>query len=120
MAVVRYHEYIPELADEIDLGQLMSSLSDFLLESGFEGQKGMDDLDALYDALLDAIVRNGLLGEDDLADLLTDTSERQRFLKRLTERLENEGYLSVDGAALQQPQGSGSEQDGASDARFQL
>ncbi len=120
MAVVRYHEYIPELADEIDLGQLLDSLSDFLLESGFEGQGGMDDLDALYDALLDAIVRNGLLGEDDLADLLTDATERQRFLQRLTERLQNEGFLSVQGASIQEPQGPDAEPESPSDARFQL
>ncbi len=71
MAVIRYHEYLPELWDEIDLGQLVGELSDFLLGGGLEEGLGGDDLDALHDALLDAIVRRGLLDEDDLADLLS-------------------------------------------------
>ena len=35
MAVVRYHRYIGDLWDDLDLGALVGELSDHLLQSGF-------------------------------------------------------------------------------------
>jgi Ca-activated chloride channel family protein len=120
MAVVHYHRYIPDLADELDLGQLVGELSDFLLESGFDGDLADNDLDALYDAILDAVVRRGLLEDDELAELLNDSSQRERFLNRVVERLQHEGFLSLQGR--RSPEGPGEQdQDEASEgARFQL
>jgi hypothetical protein len=40
MATIRYHRYFGELWDELDLGDLVSELSDFLLESGFGDEQG--------------------------------------------------------------------------------
>ena len=69
MAYVRYHRYIGELWDDLDLDQLVGELSDFFLESGFgremEDWDG-DDLQALHDAILEALLRKGLLSPEEL------------------------------------------------------
>ena len=120
MPVVHYHRYIPDLADELDLGQLLGELSDFLLESGFDGDLADDDLDALYDAILDAVVRRGLLEDDELAELLDDSSQRERFLDRVVERLQREGFLSLQGRRAPEGPAEQGQDEGSEGARFQL
>ena len=56
MSAVRYHRYIGELWDDLDLEELVGGLSDFLLQSGFEMDQGEWDEDSLQ-ALHDAVVR---------------------------------------------------------------
>ena len=90
MSVVRYHAYVPDLADELDLGQLVDALSDFLLFSGFGGEPADDDLDALHDAILDAVIRRGLLSQDELARVLSSSSELDRFLDQAVQRLQRD------------------------------
>ena len=103
--VVRYHRYIGELWDDLDLGELVGDLSDFLLQSGFgteEGEYDEDQLQALHDAILDALMRRGLLSDEDLQKLLDDGDALQQFLDKVVERLVREGYLShVRGPAVQ-------------------
>ncbi len=63
MALIRYHRYVGELWDDLDLGELVGELSDFLLQSGFgteEGEYDEDQLQALHDAILEALMRRGL------------------------------------------------------------
>ena len=60
MAVIRYHRYVGELWDDLDLDELVDELSDFFLESGFGRERedwGGDDLQALHDAILEALLR---------------------------------------------------------------
>jgi Ca-activated chloride channel family protein len=94
---IRYHRYVGEPWDEIDLGELVGELSDFLLDSGFDhqGEPDEQDLDALRDAIFEAVVRRELLDEDELAKLLEDADTRERFLNELVERLRQEGFLGV-------------------------
>ena len=65
-----YGKYSPELADAIDLQALLDKLADFLLQSGFAGDSqsyyGWDggeqqnhSLDALKQAILDALMESG-------------------------------------------------------------
>ena len=67
MSVIRYHKYVGELWDEIDLEALVDQLSEFLLGSGFGqevedwGGLDADSLQALNDAILEAALRRGLL-----------------------------------------------------------
>jgi Ca-activated chloride channel family protein len=96
--VVRYHRYIGELWDDLDLGELVGDLSDFLLQSGFgteEGEYDEDQLQALHDAILEALMRRGLLSDEDLQKLLDDGDALQQFLDKVVERLVREGYLSM-------------------------
>ena len=70
MKYVRYSKYSPEAAGDIDIQELMSRLSDFFLQSGFDSQYGVYELDMersreeYLDALREAILR--ALQEGDL------------------------------------------------------
>ncbi len=68
----RYGKFVPDLLDELDMDELMSKLSDLLLASGFRDPyfSGTDDertMQALYDAILDALLTGGVLPDDALA-----------------------------------------------------
>jgi Ca-activated chloride channel homolog len=112
MALIRYHRYVGELWDDLDLGELVGELSDFLLQSGFgteEGEYDQDQLQALHDAILEALMRRGLLSDEDLQKLLDDGDALEQFLDKVVERLMREGYLSMsEGQPFQDPtQGRG-------------
>ena len=99
MATTKYHRYFGELWDDLDLEDLVSELSDFLLDSGF-GTEEMndwdeDDLQSLHDAILDALMRRGLLADEDLQKLMGDAEARDQFLQKVVERLVREGYLKL-------------------------
>jgi Ca-activated chloride channel family protein len=96
MAVVRYHRYVGELWDDLNLEELVDELADFFLQSGFGREMedwGGDDLQALHDAILDALLRRGLLSPEELERLMTDSEAIERFLQKTVERLVREGYL---------------------------
>jgi Ca-activated chloride channel family protein len=98
MAVIRYHQYIGELWEDLNLEDLVGELSDFLLQSGFgeEGQEWDEDsLQALHDAILEALMRRGLLSEEDLRKLMNDADALEQFLQKTVERLVREGYLKT-------------------------
>src|ERR1044071_6345298 len=70
----RYSKYVANLDDEIDLESLVSRLSDLLLASGFNNPwdpQSDDDrtMQALYDAILDALLNGGVLSDDMLERL---------------------------------------------------
>jgi Ca-activated chloride channel family protein len=96
--LARYHRYLGELWDDLDLEELVGDLSDFLLQSGFEVEQGdwdTDDLQALQDAILEAMLRRGLLSDEDLQRLMSDAEAREQFLQKVVERLVREGYLKL-------------------------
>lgn len=83
----------------------MQALSDFFLQSGFRGSRRFrgrhDSLEALREALLRLLFREGFLSEDELEALRGDDEEiseavMRDLVDRLVERLIAEGYLSVD------------------------
>jgi Ca-activated chloride channel homolog len=98
VAETRYHRYVGELWDDLDLGELVGEMSDFLLQSGFgteEGEMDEDQLEALHEAILDALMRRGLLSDEDLQRLLDDGSALEQFLDKVVERMVREGYLKM-------------------------
>jgi len=111
MRAIRYHRYVADAWEDVDLADLMSELSDFLLDSGFDGDLEGDDLDALRDAIMDALLEGDLVDEDIMHDLLDNEEERDRFVEGLVRRLEDEGYLRRDqtpeaAAGREGPQGA--------------
>ena len=73
----RYSKFRPEDLDGLDLEELLSKLSDLLLQSGFDDPYGSpyDDqegvsADALHDAILEALLNGGLLSDEMLEKLL--------------------------------------------------
>jgi len=111
VAVIRYHKYIAELWEDLNLEDLVSELSDFLLQSGF-GQEmdewNEDTLQALHDAILEAMMRRGLLSDEDLQKLMGDEDALDQFLQKTVERLVREGYLKTSEAEpFHDPTGGG-------------
>jgi Ca-activated chloride channel homolog len=125
MALVRYHRYVGELWEDLDLGQLVGDLSDFLLQSGFgteEGEMDEDQLQALHDAILDALMRRGLLSDEDLQKLLDDGDALEQFLDKVVERMVREGYLTMtEGRPFHDPtQGRGGFGPAGPPVKFEL
>ncbi len=93
----------------INLGDLMESLSDSLLSSGFDDdyywtreRRPQDtSLDALRQALLQALMEQGLINEHQVAEMLADNEDKykgsllEEMLNQLIERLVEEGYLTL-------------------------
>ena len=112
MAVTRYHRYVGELWEDLNLEELVGELSDFLLQSGFgyeEGEWDEDSLQSLHDAILEALMRRGLLSDEDLQKLMDDADALEQFLQKTVERLIREGYLkTTEGMPFHDPtQGRG-------------
>src|ERR1044071_7677782 len=115
---MRFHTYTkfsPELADAIDLQALLDKLADFLLQSGFAGGEGQsyygmdmgDDgnraLDALKQAILDALMESGQFTPEMLEALRGGEDEQgqaklAQLLDQLVQRLIEEGCLSIENA----------------------
>jgi Ca-activated chloride channel family protein len=127
MRFTTYGKYIPQLADAVNLQDLLDQLSDFLLQSGFAGgpswhpywgefgEEDTQSLDALKQAILKALAESGQLTPDMLKVLRGEsTGDPQRdaeikqelaaLIDQVVQRLIDEGYLNVQ-QAPQMPQG---------------
>jgi Ca-activated chloride channel homolog len=145
---MRYHTYSkfsPELGDAVDLQALLDKLADFLLQSGF-GQQELDPhgwdfgeggqadpMDALRQAILEALMDSGQFTPEMLAALRGDGDDEgegeaklAELLDRLVQRLMEEGYLTAQPkpkvpGAFQPLEGRGSmAQAAAKDVQFGL
>ncbi len=109
MAVIRYHKYVGELWEDLNLEDLVGDLADFLLQSGFGFEMGdweEDSLAALHDAILEAVMRRGLLSDEDLQRLLGDRDALEQFIQKTVERLVRDGYLkTTEGQPFHDPTG---------------
>jgi Ca-activated chloride channel family protein len=103
----RYTKYTGDLLDELDLEDLVAKLSDLLLSSGFGNPYGTDEeertMQALHDAILDALFNGGVLPEETIAQLLGDPadgdqedarSKLEELIQQIIERMGEEGYIS--------------------------
>ncbi len=104
MKRIRYSKYVPDPAGEMSMEDLLSALSDYLLQSGFqnymyydlpEGERTLDDLRrAIEQALLDG----NLLDEEmrqQLQQMQMDGT-LDELIEQLIERMQQEDYISVD------------------------
>ena len=117
-----YSKFSPEMADQVDLQSLLDNLADFLLQSGFAGPKyehpywgefGNEEadrsMDALRQAILDALIQSGQFSAEMLEALRGEGDEEAeaklaKLLDELVQRLIEEGYLKMD-APPQMPSG---------------
>ena len=104
----RYTKYVGDELDDLDLEDLVARLSDLLLASGFGNPYAMDDEDrtmqALHDAILDALFNGGVLPEDTIEQLLGDPadgdqsdarSKLEQLIQQIIERMAEEGYITM-------------------------
>jgi Ca-activated chloride channel homolog len=115
MKFVRYSKFTGELADEMDLQDLIKKLGDFFLQSGFESPyyqiSEMDNeqtMEALRQAILRALAEGDLLPEDLLEQLTRQGAgemgeELKSLADRLIERLMEEGYVNGQMPQITQP-----------------
>ena len=109
MKYVRYSRYIPGAADDIDLQELMSRLSDFFLQSGFESPYGIFEMDMqgsserrmdqLREAILRALQEGDLLPPELMEKLLENpdlaqNQELRDLIDQIVQRMEQEGMIS--------------------------
>jgi Ca-activated chloride channel family protein len=107
----RYSKYTGDPLDDLDLDQLIEKLSDLLLSSGFQSPYGgmygesEDDrtMQALHDAIMDALFNGGVLPEDALERLLGDPadadqadarSKLEKLIQEIIERMMQEGFIT--------------------------
>ncbi|MFY9909497.1 MAG: VWA domain-containing protein [Candidatus Sulfotelmatobacter sp.] len=104
MKRVRYSKYVPDAAGEMSMEDLLSALSDYLLQSGFQsdmwfempdGERTLDDLRrAIEQALME-----GEQFDDDMRERLQQMAmdgELEELIEKLIERMQQEDYISVD------------------------
>ncbi|HUJ32583.1 MAG TPA: VWA domain-containing protein [Candidatus Acidoferrum sp.] len=118
MKYIRYSKYAPDAADDVDLQELMNRLSDFFLQSGFESQYGVYELDmeqsreqyleALREAILRALQQGDLIPPEMMEQLLQnpDISQNQELrdlIDQLVQRMEQEGYITQQQARVTPP-----------------
>ena len=109
MKFTRYSKFKGLDISSLNLGDLMESLSDALLDSGYDDdyywtrQRRPQDtsLDSLRRALLQALLDQGLVDERQVQEMLADNEGRfkgsllEEMLNQLIERLVEEGYLKL-------------------------
>ena len=105
----KYSKYVPSLLDELDMDELMSKLSDLLLSSGFDNPWGDPShnedrtMQALHDAILEALFSDGVLPPEVLEKLFGDPADgdqeqlRQQIedlIEEIIERMKESGYIT--------------------------
>jgi Ca-activated chloride channel family protein len=109
MKFVKYTKYVADAAGEMSLEDLLNALSDYLLQSGFQNQymsfyqmqQGEHTMDDLRRAIEDALARGDLLDEEMQERLqqmrMNSEGDFEQLIEKLIDRMEQEGYISVDG-----------------------
>jgi Ca-activated chloride channel family protein len=107
----KYSKYTGNPLDEIDLEDLVEKLSDLLLSSGFRSPFGSmygdsdDDrtMQALHDAIMEALFNGGVLPEEALERLMGDPadadqadarSELEQLIQDIIDRMMQEGFIT--------------------------
>jgi Ca-activated chloride channel homolog len=103
----RYTKFTGDELDDLDIEDLVAKLSDLLLASGFGSPYAMDDaertMQALHDAILDALFNGGVLPEETLERLLGDPadadqadarSKLEELIQQIIDRMTEEGYIT--------------------------
>src|SRR2546425_5803159 len=129
MKRIRYSKYVPDPAGEMSMEDLLSALSDYLLQSGYqnymyydlpEGERTLDDLRrAIEQALLEGDLLDQEMRER-LHQMQMDGT-LDELIEQLIERMEQEDYISVDEPHDRSRQSSVGGQTGeAQQAKFEI
>jgi Ca-activated chloride channel family protein len=130
MKYIKYQKYVPDPAAEMSMEELLSALSDYLLQSGFQDQYMYDfqdaeqTLDELRQAIEQALMEGDLLDQQMRERLQQMQMEGtlDELVDELIERMQQEDYISIDQPEDPAQQSSVGGQTGPnqSQARFEI
>ena len=104
MKRIRYSKYVPDAAGEMSMEDLLSALSDYLLQSGFQSDmwyempEGEQTLDDLRRAIEQALMEGDQFDEDmrERLEQMAADGELDELIEKLIERMQQEDYISID------------------------
>ena len=107
----RYTKFTGDLLDEIDFDDLVSKLSDLLLSSGFSNPWGSPEdgdedrtMQALHDAILEALFSGGVLSDEALQQLMGEPADGdqeqarqqlEQLIQQIIERMMEQGFVTA-------------------------
>jgi len=129
MKRIRYSKYVPDPAGEMSMEDLLSALSDYLLQSGFQDSmwyempEGEQTLDELKRAIENALLNGEMFDENlrqQIEQMMAD-GQLEELIEKLIERMQQEDYISIDEPHDPARQSSVGGQTGeAQQARFEI
>jgi Ca-activated chloride channel family protein len=104
MRRIRYSKYVPDPAGEMSMEDLLSALSDYLLQSGFQNYmfyempEGDQSLDALRRAIEQALLDSDLFDEElrERLQQMQMEGDLEELIEKLIDRMEQENFISID------------------------
>ena len=105
MKRVVYSKYVPDPAGEMSMEDLLNALADYLLQSGFQNSYGMFEMrdgeqtmDDLRRAIEDALMTSDLLDERlrQQMEQMIEEGSFEELVSKIVQRMEDEGYVSID------------------------
>ena len=104
MKRIRYSKYVPDPAGEMSMEDLLSALSDYLLQSGFQSDmwfempEGEQTLDDLRRAIEQALMEGDSFDEEmrERLQQMAADGELDELIEKLIERMQQEDYISID------------------------
>src|ERR1017187_3988885 len=111
MESIRYSKYVPDPAGDMSMEDLLSALSDYFLQSGFndnfwyELPEGEQTLDELKRALEQALLNSEMFDEEmrDRLQQMQMEGALEELIEKLIERMQQEDYISIDRPFEDQP-----------------
>ena len=134
----KYTKYVPNLLDDLDMDELMSKLSDLLMSSGFGNPRDTGDdsdrtMQALHDAILEALFNGGVLPDDTLERMFGDKAEGseqemrgqlEQLIQQIIERMKESGYITtapdLDPEKARRAQGGGPGEGEPGEVKFEV
>jgi Ca-activated chloride channel family protein len=129
MKRIRYSKYVPDPAGQMSMEDLLSALSDYLLQSGFQDSmwyelpQGEQTLEELRRAIENALLDGEMFDENLRQQIEQMVAEGQldELIEKLIQRMQQEDYISVDQPHDPSRQSSVGGQTGeAQQARFEI
>ena len=104
MKRIKYSKYVPDPAGEMSMEDLLSALSDYLLQSGlqndmyYELPEGEQTLDDLRNAIERALTESDLLDEEmrERLQQMQMDGTLEDLIEQLIERMQQEDFISIE------------------------
>jgi Ca-activated chloride channel homolog len=105
MKFIKYKKYVPDPASEMSMEDLLSALSDYFLQSGFQDQYMFYDmqdaeqtLEELRRAVEQALLEGDLMDEEmrERLQQMQMEGKLDELIEKLIERMQQEDFISVD------------------------